>query len=362
LHSALMTSAPPGIVNQMTWEQQAADRAGLNWKSVLFCNSSPVDSPIILKPDAQSTLGVNGRLSWLGLRQAYYAWLSKEQSRWDLILLRHSSADPLQISFMRRYGHKTILVHHTKEEEEIRSGKTLKSYVKALVENYSGVASLGLARGVVAVTPEILNYQVSRVKESGVTQIALTYPNGIFLDDDSTLADLRGENPELLFVAGYFAPWHGLDRVLSSLGGVSDRFTLHLVGEISHQDKALISGDSRVRLHGFLDKQQIRQLLSQCWIGLSSFALDRKGMKQACTLKVREYLSHGLPVYAGYQEVFPENFAFYRQGKPDVRSVLAYAHEMRRANRMAVRNAAAPLISKEALLVKFYADLCASFK
>ena len=359
LHSALMVSASAGIVNQMTWEQDAADALGLNWNSVLFCRESHEKSRIIREGYSHSRLGVDLGMAWLGLRSVYYDWLSGEQDNWDLILLRHSLADPLQTRYMRRYGHKTILVHHTKEVEEVLSGLTVKSKIKAAIERRCGEASLRLARGVIGVTPEILSYEVARVAWAG--GVALSYPNGISFDNDSLAEDLRSSEPEILFVAGYFSPWHGLDRLLKSLRRSDRNFILHLVGDVCAQDRSMASGDSRVRLHGPLNGPQIKKLSSCCWLGLSSFALDRKGMQQACTLKVREYLRNGLPVYADHQEIFPADFSFYRQGQPEIDSILSYAYEMRSIGRMAVREAARPLISKQVLLSKLYTDLCFTY-
>ncbi|MFX8895379.1 glycosyltransferase family 1 protein, partial [Acinetobacter baumannii] len=88
----------------------------------------------------------------------------------------------------------------------------------------------------------------------------------------------------------------------------NDDFILHIVGDVSVEDELLAKKDSRVILHGPLTNIEISQLMSKMWIGLASFGLFRKRMKEACTLKVREYLNYGLPIYSGHKDIFPEEF------------------------------------------------------
>ena len=73
-------------------------------------------------------------------------------------------------------------------------------------------------------------------------------------------------------------------------------------------------------------------------------------MKQACTLKVREYLLRGVPVYAGYDDVFPDGFRAYRKGPASISLILSYAREVRQLPRLDVVHEAEKFISKKILL------------
>src|SRR5690606_39054416 len=88
----------------------------------------------------------------------------------------------------------------------------------------------------------------------------------------------------------------------------------------------------------------------QCCLGLSSFALDRKGMHEACTLKVREYLMMGLPVGAGHKEVFPEGFPYFFDAGVDVNALFSFAGRVGKVSRSLVSEAARPYIDKTVLL------------
>ncbi|WP_206476941.1 glycosyltransferase [Microbacterium sp. KRD172] len=182
----------------------------------------------------------------------------------------------------------------------------------------------------------------------------MTFPNGIDLDEQPIAADERADVPELLFVASTFATWHGLDLLLEDLDRTDADFRLHLVGDVDSADRERAVLDPRVVLHGRLTPDAIRTLTARAWVGLSSFAIDRKGMEEACTLKVRQYLASGLPTYSGHRDRFPAEAPFYRQGPPDFDRVLEYAHQMRALSREEVRRASAPLISKASIITDAY--------
>jgi hypothetical protein len=109
--------------------------------------------------------------------------------------------------------------------------------------------------------------------------------------------------------------------------------------------------------HGKKDAAFIRRKTAEAWVGLSSFALHRQNMRQACTLKVREYLRLGLPVYAGYQDVFQDTFPYFRQGECNMADLLHYAREVRTSSPVAVAAAARPYIDKKVLLGSLYESL-----
>jgi hypothetical protein len=139
-----------------------------------------------------------------------------------------------------------------------------------------------------------------------------------------------------------------------------EQFVLHLVGNLRPEDARRVEFDERIESHGRMAPHEIAFLARSCSVGLSSFALDRMGMSQACTLKVRDYLQGGLPVYAGHRDVFPEEFPFYRCGQPDIKKILDFARSVD-ANASAIATAARPLIEKAILLSQFHSSLESHF-
>ena len=84
-------------------------------------------------------------------------------------------------------------------------------------------------------------------------------------------------------------------------------------------------------------------------------------MKEACPLKVREYLALGLPVYGNYKESFAPDFPYYRQGDATIESILNFVSEMSEINRHQIREESIPSIDKTVLLKKLHTSLLEHF-
>ena len=341
LHAAVSMNPSSGVVKQMEWEQKAAQELDINWLSVLH---TPVESksPIVT---TWQNLHNHSLLRYIQLRAKFYAWLESVSDDFDLILLRYSVHDPWQWRTAGKIGHKLLTVHHTKEELELRGSRSGFGWVKVLLERLFGRSTLRRVLGQVAVTPEILAYEEGRLH--GLKKLGFLYPNGIEIQPRRFLDHRSGDVPELIFVASYFSPWHGLDKIIHALMVDDSRCVLHVVGRVSDEDMVSCKLDNRIVLHGHLDEERLKRLMSKTWCGLSSFALERQAMKQACTLKVREYLEAGLPVYAGHVDSgLPKNFPYFKNFEPCLKEILDFATEMLKYRREEVSDAALEYISK----------------
>lgn len=365
LHAALLKYASPGIVNQMYWENSSAIELGIEWRSVLCVTQigEKIDKEKI------STIKLfNNNENWFSLRQKYYEWLLSEQDNYDILVLRHSSATPQEYFFLKHIKKPVYLVHHTLEQAELLSYFNVNMVnfgLKYLLESYFGKLSLYSAQNIICVTNEIFDYENSRVKNKFKNPII--YPNGIFFPKNNSenfelIEDFKEKSiPEILFVAGHFSSWHGLDLLLDSLKKTKENFILHIVGEVDSNDVIKAQKDNRVILHGKMNKIELQSIINESWIGLSSFALFRKKMNEACTLKVREYLLNGLPVYSGHKDIFPEDFIYYKSGMVDINSILSFAYEMKDVNREEVVFYSEKFINKKNLLANLYSELKADF-
>lgn len=358
-HAAFMAHYEPGVLQQMEWENAAAFELGLSWKARLFV---PADSGY---PDTETVVGdadsagkgsfsLVGRLGrWARLRRNYYRWLAQEVRECDVLLLRHSVSDPFQYFFLRQVKKPVFSVHHTMEVPELRGNGGLTSRIRTSAEAIFGSASIKHVSGLVGVTKEIAEYELKRAR---LEKISLVYPNGIF--SKGCLARFRkSEVINIAFVASNFLPWHGLDLLLSDLPRTSENFVLHVIGRVGARDLSVASLDRRVVLHGLLNSADLLHVLEGCDVGLASFALNRKGMKEACTLKVREYLAAGVPVYSGHRDVFPSDFVYYKEGPPTFAEILKFVRQVRAAPRVKIAQEAAEFIQKERLLRRFYGEL-----
>lgn len=356
LHTTLQRSPTVGVVNQMQWEQQAARSKGLPWEVIIYCPKDVAsNSSVLLKNDKIALTFTKGLLrrvvNAFRLRNHYLGWLLEQQKYFDVIVLRYLSFEPHQLLFLWLCSKPVYFVHHTLELPELEVRSDRFKYLKIALEQCLGGLALKKSTGIVGVTHEIKRYELNRASKPG--KPSYVYPNGIVIDQ-ALICDKRGEIPELLFVAGAFYEWHGLDLLLNSIEQSQAQFTLHLVGQLTEDDKRRVKKDTRIRCYEHLALNEIKKIAESCWVGLASFSLHRKHMNEACTLKVREYLSMGLPVYSGHVDVFPLTFVYYHKGECDIATILSYAATQRIVSRQEVLNAAAPFIDKQQLLIDFY--------
>ncbi|NYT79874.1 glycosyltransferase [Alcaligenaceae bacterium] len=362
LHCAFMMKLELGIINQMRWEVSATKSLGLKWTSKIY-TPNKVDHAdklfVKLNTSFEPSIFKSKLFPHLKEKKKFYEWLETESKNYDIVLLRHSTANPHQYKFIKTSKTPIWLVHHTLEIPEIESADTFKSLLKSLVERFYGRKSIKNAIGIIGVTDEIINYELGRIK--GISKPFLRYPNGILYDRKiNYIEDNRDtNNVEIIFIASFFSGWHGLDMLLNELKGSTNfEFIIHIVGAVGKDDLELAGNDPRIKFHGLLSHHQIEKISAQCWIGLASFGLNRKSMNQACTLKVRDYLKIGLPVYSSHQDVFPDDFRYYRQGPLCIEKILSYAREMRTEDKVEISNFSKKFISKKEIVKKFHDQFC----
>jgi glycosyltransferase involved in cell wall biosynthesis len=347
LHATNMILPIAGIIDQMSDEQEAANLLGLHWKSRMFCS--------VEQPSDLFVLWEGNPSNRLGFKRGYYRWLQTMVHDVDVLLLRYTPYDPIQYRFLKRCCKPIYIVLHTKYGWELASKRGMIGKLQAFAESLIGPACIRMATGVIAVTSEIGRSEAAR---AGAQTVPILYPNGVFWDEASKLVDRRfSEVPELAFVSSKFATWHGLDLLLDSIAQSTSAFYLHLIGELPDDLTALAEREERCIIHGQLSRGEINSVLASCWIGITSLAHFRLGMNQACPLKTREYLRLGLPVYGSYEEVFPGDMPFYKQGPCDIEKIVEFAKSMRRYGRGQVVVAARQYIDKAFLVESLYREL-----
>lgn len=353
LHAAHLPFWSGGIVQQMLWEQEAANELGLPWQSSVFISS---DSDIPELTDDSVLVHHEPRKRWLDYRRAYYEWLASSAPNFDLVLLRYSNFNPLQLRFLKSSPVPVALVHHALEVPELKTVRI--GQAKAFAESIIGPLALKAVHAIVAVTGEIARYEIAR---SGCSDLAsFLYPNGTKMRElDSRIE--RHPVPRFLFVASRFSSWQGLDRLIRAARHSHEDFVVDLVGEVEPADAIECAKDARFVLHGRQNADYINAIAERSWVGLSSFALDLVDMEEASTLKVREYLSSGLPVYSGHRDVIPDDFPFYRNGACEMDKILAFARETIMFSPLEVARLAHPYIEKKSLLNSLYSQLDAHF-
>lgn len=356
LHSAALLSPASGITNQMAWEQAAGEKLRIVWHSRMFCPYGTLGAESI-KVEATTTSThwprkIDKLKAWLSLRKEYHEWLRSQYDNYDVFILRYYPHDPFQAQFVWQCDKPVFYMHHSLELPELAMPGNSVSVIRTLSERMIGRLAGRVASGLVGVTKEIVDYELGRFRTPHL--VSYVYPNGVQYEPQFSVRDRRTDVPEFLFVSGFFFSWHGLDRLIDASLLSPEPYVIHIVGEVSEADKKRAASDPRFIFHGSLSNAEIARLSEQCWLGFSSFAVDRKQMRQACSLKTREYLMLGLPVYAGYEEVFDKSFPYFRQGPLSMTAILDYAATCRDNDKAMVSMQAKPLIEKQALLKNLY--------
>lgn len=126
--------------------------------------------------------------------------------------------------------------------------------------------------------------------------------NGIRVENFPFVEDTGNTSPQLCFIGSPGQAWHGLDKLLP-LALALPECTLHIIGPSREQCLSVWQTlPPNVLCHGYLDGPSSSALLSRMDIGISTLALHRNNMNEACPLKVRHYFALGLPVIAGYTD------------------------------------------------------------
>ena len=152
------------------------------------------------------------------------------------------------------------------------------------------------------------------------------------------------ENSIHLLLLASMCFWHGYDRIIMALAnyeGETD-VILHFVGDGGDGSlkkwKELVERynlSNNVIFHGALYGEDLDHIVNKCDVGVSSLGAYRKCVKESASLKVREYMSRGLPfVYAEPDVSLSENFEYNfhvpnSEQRIDLDNIVVFAKRMR---------------------------------
>jgi hypothetical protein len=267
---------------------------------------------------------------------------AKELADYDVVFVRYPSAvdlDPL--AAVRKTRGRIATVHHAKYIDEILAGgRTATAWGRATLERVQGPRVMRAVDGIVGVTHELRDYERAR---AGWSVPGTTIANGIDVQrvEPTGFAPYDGSVLRLVFVASSWAPWHGTDRLLSSLRAHRGKQRVHLdlVGAGSGAEPGTEErfGEVTVRHHGALYGDAFDQVLRGANVAVSTLAFHRTGLREGAVLKTRDYLARGIPVVLGYEDVdVPADLPFVMQvpnddGLLSVDALTAFAERVTRA-------------------------------
>jgi hypothetical protein len=198
---------------------------------------------------------------------------------------------------LRAGGAPWVQEHNTLELNELDPVANRREH---RMERWIGRRFRRDAAGLVGVTAEVLAHQQAI---AGRPRPGLVVPNSIAAVAPAGAARFPGSR-RMVMVA-HFAPWHGLDRALDLMERPEmTGFRLHVVGTGGPVDElaSRIERAPNVLREGILEGPALDRLIQSCDLALSALALHRKGMAEACPIKVRHYLGLGVPVVMAHAD------------------------------------------------------------
>ncbi len=180
------------------------------------------------------------------------------------------------------------------------------------VQRFATIVMGRLARGVVAVTPEIKRLLVDQFR-APADRIAVL-PNGV--DVDFFKPQLRADaitrlelDPELRYVVfcGHFAPWVDFDTIIAGFAKVARArpdARLLLVGGGSEQDRVqrMIQefgiGDAVIFTGYVSDRRRVRDYVAAAVVALSANTYDARARIGVSPVKLAEYMASGRAIVA----------------------------------------------------------------
>lgn len=323
----------------------------VEWKTLAFHTSEPKETferciPVFFRP--------------IFLRNLYI-WLKilSYRKQCDLILLRHMTFDPFALIFSYFFKNR-ISVHHAKEIEELKLiRKGWKGKLASLIETITGKISISNAKAIVGVTNEIANYENCA---RNLNRKTFSYPNGIDIDSVSLAVDKREKDVvNIAFICGTFSEWHGLDLLIDAVNSRNDpmpTIIIHLIGRLNEQYLKAIEGNSCFVVYGVMNKDGYLKIIEKCDAALGSLAMFRQNLNEGSTLKVREMLALGIPVYSTHIDTsLQNNSKFYLNDQNlNINNLYNFAFSMKNYARSEVREDTAKYIDKTKILEKLIND------
>ena len=249
----------------------------------------------------------------------------KENNQFTYFIIRYPNASKALFKLVNENPNKIIFEHNTNELVELNisitklkkqfpfkiSPSILKLHWQEIPRNLKAEKKLAprilkLAKAGICVTPEI--EQIEKFKLSNYKTICI--PNGL-INYKENYKIINKEKTNILkgvFIAGTFATWHGINRILKSFLNLNNNedFEIHFVGKVEIEYFKIVSDflGRNIFIHQFMNSKELNEFMNKMDFAIGSCALQDVGLSQGSVLKVREYLANGLPVIIGHHDPY----------------------------------------------------------
>ena len=180
---------------------------------------------------------------------------------------------------------QNVIDLETGDVGEYEAGRRLRSWSQ----------SLATCDGMVSVSQQMdeVNQKFLRGQPHAVAW------NSIRFDDAASIKRTNQGNkrPKLCFVGAQSFAWNGVDLLKTFAEKTMGKLDFVVIGVSENSGFT-----SNVQEHPYLEKEEMLKVMAECDIGLGTMALFRKGLHECSALKIRDYLSLGMPILLAYKE------------------------------------------------------------
>ncbi|WP_297812640.1 glycosyltransferase [uncultured Methylophaga sp.] len=232
------------------------------------------------------------RLSRLA-KQYHFVARQLEEIKPDLTYSRYLFPAK-NLSKIRQHAGRLILEVNSDDRAEYLQKSVLTGVVNTLFRH----RVLAKADGLVFVTGELRDKSAF----SGLTPHRCVIGNGVEVDSFEFLSRTGNSLPQLVFIGSPGQSWHGLDKV-GLLASYFPEWTFNIIGPNKEEClKQWRAEPENIIFHGYLSNLDAQRVVKNMDVGISTLALHRKSMQEACPLKLRQYLAQGIPVLAASED------------------------------------------------------------
>ena len=212
----------------------------------------------------------------------------------DIVYFRYSLPNATFKRLQRKYP--SVIEINTDDRTEYKrlfiERRGLKNLFLWLLNSLLRTGFLKRTDGLVAVTKELSEKPAFRKLNSNIRVV----PNSVSLDASPLKKNDDSNGPvKLFFIGSPGLRWHGTDKLEQLADLFKNELEIHIVGGNGKSKKNLF-------WYGYLSEEEYLKILSRCHICIGTLSLYRKGLNEACPLKVREYLKYGFPIILGYRD------------------------------------------------------------
>ncbi len=152
--------------------------------------------------------------------------------------------------------------------------------------------------------------------------------NSIDLDITPSFPAPANMPPRLLFIGTPGMAWHGLDKLVALARSFPD-LEVDIVGISELKENANLPGN--IHLYGFLTGEALEKVMRKADAAIGSLSLHLIGMKEGSTLKIPDYVAHGIPCILPYydSDLTPLKSEYFLQIPNNAENIHTHGQEIR---------------------------------